>query len=69
MIKKVVTYYGMFILKNKSWTMDLEVLDFSMILFCFEKFEVKCYVKSLKLGNLPKTPTFLSHGFHMSDLL
>jgi len=45
MIKKVVTYYGMFILKNKLWTMDLEVLDLTMLLFCFEKFEVKCYVK------------------------
>jgi len=69
MIKKVVTYYGMFMLKNKLWTMDLEVLDLTMLLFCFEEFEVKCYVKILKLGNLPKTPTFLSHGFHMFDLL
>jgi len=69
MIKKVVTYYGMFMLKNKLWTMDFEVLDLIMLLFCFENFEMKCYMKSLKLRNLPKTPTFLSQDFHMFDLL
>jgi hypothetical protein len=56
-------------LRNKLWTMDLEVLDLAMPLFIFEEFEVRCYAKSLKLGNLPKTPTFLSHSFHMFHLL
>jgi len=38
MIKKVVTYYGMFMLNNKLWMMDLEALDLAMPLFCFKMF-------------------------------
>jgi len=30
--------------------MDLEALDLTMLLFCFENFEVKCYVKSFEVG-------------------
>jgi len=56
-------------LKNKLWTMDFVAFDLAMPLFCFEEFEVKCYVKSSNLGNLPKTLSFLNHGFHMFDLL
>jgi len=29
---------------------DLEAFDLAMPLFCFEKFEVKCYVKSFEVG-------------------